>query len=167
MRQESSGNRRDVGSDIWCLIAITVVNITKRAIHCKPQERKLSFPISLLPYHDTDMDIIHVAINSWFGWRQKHFIRSNLTLYMAMLTICSGMHSLSALEEMASFRLCFILPFSLVPYIPYCLTFYLHSTQCQNELSWYLSNNYFKMESFRNYLQNIQILQSQKFNAAK
>lgn len=51
-----------------------------------------------------------------------------LTLFMAKLTICNGMHSLSALEEMPSFLLYFILPLSLVPYMPYgCCTFHLRN----------------------------------------
>lgn len=51
-----------------------------------------------------------------------------LTLYIAKLTICSGMHPLSALEEMASFLLYFILPLSLVPYMPYgWFIFLLHT----------------------------------------
>lgn len=51
-----------------------------------------------------------------------------VTFYMAKLTICSGMHSLSALEEIASFLLCFILPSSLVLCMPFgVLTFLLHA----------------------------------------
>ncbi len=41
-----------------------------------------------------------------------------LTLYIAKLTICTGMHPLSALKEIASFLFDFKLPFSLVPNMP-------------------------------------------------
>lgn len=127
---QTVASRRDVWSDACGLIGITVVNITKRSDSALASTKKSHFghfPITLSEglwcrfghYPSASVDLSDV----------KNLLSDRiLTLFMAKLTICWGMCSASALEEMSSFLLYFILPLSLGLYMPYgCFTCPLHS----------------------------------------
>lgn len=118
---ETVASRRDVWSDAWGLITINVVNIRKRSHSALALTKKAHFGHFLITLSESQW--------CWFGQYPsgsgdlndvKNLLSDTiLTLYMAKLTICSGMHSLSALDEMASFLLYFILPFSLALHMPH------------------------------------------------
>ena len=113
--------------------------------------KKAHFPIVLIRESMMSIWTLSIWPSSVDFDDVKHLLSDRiLTLDMAKLTICSGMYSLSAWEEIISFLLCFILPLSLVPYMPSgCLIFFLHAILFSGNNQWNTSNDIFWRKTLR------------------
>lgn len=112
--------------DIWCKI---VVNITKGSHSISALTKKVEYS-----------HFLTTVLWCWFGhYPHSHQLLICLTSKTYQISHCSwsscnGMHPLSALGKMASFRLCFTLPFSKS--FTYLRVLYLHSAY--RNMPWYV-----------------------------